>query len=51
MKEYVSEETQNKTSQEIENPEGIQNHEISIDYINTGRLWNRNEIDNMDEII
>ena len=32
------------------NPEHIENHEISIDYVNTGGLWNRNEMENMDEI-
>ena len=34
----------------MKNPEGIENHEISIDYVNTEGLWNRNEIENMDEI-
>ena len=38
MKECVPEETQNKTNQEMENPKGIKNHEISIDYVNTGGL-------------
>ena len=33
-----------------ENPEGIKNHEISIDYVNTERLWNQIEMKNMDEI-
>ena len=50
MKECVSEETQNKTNQVIETPEGIENYKISIDYVNTGGLWNRNEMKNMDEI-
>ena len=45
MKECVVEETQNKTKQQIENPEGIKNHEISIDYVNTGGLWNRNKME------
>ena len=44
VKECVPEETQNKTNQEMKNPEGIKNHEISIDYVNTGGLWNRNKI-------
>ena len=34
----------------MENPEDIENHEISINYVNTGELWNRNEIENMDKI-
>ena len=34
----------------MENPEDIENHEISIDYVNTGGLWNHNEMENMDEI-
>jgi len=50
MKECVLEEVQNKTNQEIKNPEGIENHEISIDYVNIGGLWNRNEMKIMDEI-
>ena len=29
------------------NPEGIENYEISIDYVNTGGSWNRNEMENM----
>ena len=35
MEECVIKETQNKTNQEIENPEGIENHVIFIDYVNT----------------
>ena len=50
MKECVPEKTQNKTHQEMEIPDGMKNHEISIDYVNTGGLWNRNKIENMDEI-
>ena len=50
MKECVPEETQNKTNQLIENPECIENHEISIDYVNIWELWNRNEMKNIDEI-
>ena len=38
MKEYVPVKTQNKTNQEIKKPWGIENHEISIDYVNTGGL-------------
>ena len=34
----------------MKNPEGIENHEISIDYVNTRRLWNQNEMKNMDKI-
>ena len=34
----------------MKNPEDIENHEISIDYVNTGGLWNQNEMKNMDEI-
>ena len=37
----------NKTNQEMKNSEGIENHEISIDYVNTGGLWNQNEMKNM----
>jgi len=50
IQECVPEETQNKTNQEMKNPEDIENHEISIDYVNTGGLWNRNKMKNMDEI-
>ena len=50
MQECVPEETQNKTNQEMKNPEDIENHEISIDYVNTGGLWNRNKMENIDEI-
>ena len=32
---------------EIQNEE---NHEISIDFINTGKLWDRTEMENIDEI-
>ena len=49
MKECVPEETQ-KTNQEMKNPKDIEHHEIFIDYVNTGGLWNRNEMQNMDEI-
>ena len=34
----------------MKNPEGIENHEISIDYVNTWGLWNRNEMENINEI-
>ena len=50
IKECVPEETHNKTTQEMESPECIENHEISIDYVNTGGLWNRNKMKNIDEI-
>jgi len=50
VKECVSEERQNKTNQKMKNPEDIKNHKISIDYVNTGGLWNRNEMKNIDEI-
>ena len=36
VEECVLEEAQNKTNQEMKNPEDIENHEISIDYVNTG---------------
>jgi len=47
VQECVPEETQNKTNQEMKNPKDIVNHEISINYVSTGGLWNRNEIENM----
>jgi len=50
VKECVSEEIQNKTNQEMKNPECIENYEISVDYVNTGGLWNRNKMKNMNEI-
>ena len=34
----------------MKNPEGIENHEISIDYVNLGGLLNQNKMENMDEI-
>ena len=34
----------------MKNPEGIENHKISIDYVNTEGLWNRNEMKNINEI-
>ena len=34
----------------MKNPEGIENHEISIDYVNTGGLWNHNKMKNIDKI-
>ena len=39
-----------RNTKEIEKLEGIENHEISIDYVNTEGLWNRNEIKNINEI-
>ena len=42
----VPEETQSIQG-EIQNEE---NHEISIDFINTGKLWDRTEMENIDEI-
>ena len=36
VKECIPEEIQNKTNQEMKNPESIENNEISIDYVNAG---------------
>ena len=47
--ESILEKTNNEDTEKVEHHESESNHEISINYIQNKKIWNRNEQDDLDD--